>query len=276
MIVANSFGICYSLFTMWLWPFKPRKIGLVLGGGVSHGIAHVGVLKVIERYKIPIDYISGTSSGAIVGVLYAAGLEMRLIEEIALSFNWFDLFRINIFREGFITTEGIQNVIKKYLGDIEFKDLKIPFAAVGTCLRRAEACVLDHGKVAPAVGGVSAFPGIFSPVMIEDHLVVDGGISGNQLPVDVVKQMGANYVIASDVVPVYTVHDLSRKPQDVFERSVNIIMHGLSLPQMKRANILIQPQIEEDLWGFDEDKARRMINEGEKAALKSLHKIQQR
>jgi NTE family protein len=255
--------------------FKPQKIGLVLGGGVSHGIAHVGVLKAVDKYKIPIDYIAATSSGALVGAAYAAGLPIKKIEEIALALNWLDLIKINIFREGFVTTGGIQDILKKSIGDLEFKDLKIPFVAVGTCLRRAEACILDHGKVAPAVGGVSAFPGIFSPVMIENHLVADGGIAGNQLPVDAVKKMGADFVIASDVVPINTIPDLSRKPLDVFERSLNIIMHRLSVPQMKKADILVQPQIEEDLWSFDENKARRMIDEGERVALKALRKIRQ-
>jgi NTE family protein len=255
---------------MYFWPFKARKIGLVLGGGVSHGIAHVGILKAIDEYKIPIDFMSATSSGAIVGAAYAAGLPLKKIEEIALNLNWMDIVKINIFREGFVTTGGVQDILRKYLGDLEFKDLKIPFAAVGTCLKRAEVCVLNRGKVAPAVGGVTAFPGIFSPVAIEDYLVGDGGISGNQLPVEAVKKMGANYVIASDVVPIYAVSELSKNPLEVFERSVNIIMHKLSLPQAKKADVLIQSEIREDLWSLDEDKARRMIDAGEKAALAAL------
>lgn len=274
MMVANSFGICYSLFNMWIWPFKPRKIGLVLGGGVSHGIAHVGVLKVIERYKIPIDYIAATSSGAIVGALYAAGLEMHMIEEIALHLHWRNLVRVNIFQKGMVSTKGIHDLLVKYLGDKEFKDMKIPFAVAATCLKQAEVCVLDHGRIADAVAGASAFPGAFLPVAINNYLVADGGIAGHQVPVDVCRKMGAKYIIASDVVPVFPISHLPMDPMHVFERSVNILMHKLAQSQIYSADILIQPQIsEEDLWHLDEHKARRLIGAGEGAALQALRKL---
>lgn len=272
MQIVLAFVILFN--TMWLWPFKPRKIGLVLGGGVSHGTAHVGVLKVIERYKIPIDYIAATSSGAIVGALYAAGLEMQLIEEIALHLHWRNLIKVNIFQKGMLTTKGIQDLLVKYLGDKEFKDMKIPFAVAATCLKQAEVCVLDKGKVAEAVAAASAFPGAFLPVEIDHHLVADGGVAGYQVPVDVAKKMGAKYIIACDVVPVFPVSHLPMDPMHIFERSVNILMHKLALSQIYKADILIQPQIsEEDLWHMDEHKSRRLIGAGEGAALQALRKL---
>ncbi|MEA3494237.1 MAG: patatin-like phospholipase family protein [Candidatus Margulisiibacteriota bacterium] len=259
---------------MWIWPFKPRRIGLVLGGGVSHGVAHIGVLKVIERYKIPIDYIAATSSGAIVGALYAAGLEMHLIEELALHLHWRNLVKISILQKGMLTTRGVHDRLVEYLGDKEFKDLKTPFAVAATCLKQAEVCILDKGKVADAVAGSSAFPGFFLPLEIGQHLLVDGGVTGYQVPVDTAKKMGAKFIIASDVVPIFPVSHLPLDPIHVFERSANILMHKLALSQIYRADILIQPQIsEEDLWHLDESKARRLISAGEGVALQALKKL---
>ena len=93
---------------MFRWLFKKRKIGLTLGGGVARGIAHIGVLKVLEKFKIPIHFISATSSGSLVGAAYAAGMEVRLIEEIALRISWGKILRVSFFRPGFVSTDAIR------------------------------------------------------------------------------------------------------------------------------------------------------------------------
>jgi NTE family protein len=259
---------------MSFWLFKKRKIGLVLGGGVSHGVAHIGVLKAIERYKIPIDIIAATSSGGIVGSLYAAGLDLHLIEELAMNLHWSSLIKVHLLKKGLLTTEGIEKLIKQYIGDKKFSELKIPMVIVGTCLKKADVCVIDSGKVARAVAGASAFPGAFVPIEINNHLIADGGIAGYQVPVNIAKQYGANFIIASDVVPVHPVSKMSLDPMHVFERAVNILMHRLAEPQTKKADILIQPEIsEEDLWHLDEKKSRRLISAGESAALQALRKL---
>ena len=247
---------------------------MVLGGGVSHGIAHVGVLKVIERFHIPIDYIAATSSGGIVGAFYAAGMEIEKIEEIALKMNWHNLVRIHLFRKEMVTISGIEDMLKKYLGDKQFSDMKIPFAVAATCLKKADLCILNEGSVAKAVAAGCAFPGAFAPAKINSFLAADGGVIGYQVPVDVARKMGANFVIASDVVPVYPVEDIPMDPLHIFERAVNILMNKLSEDQTRRANILVQPAIgEEDLWHLDEHKARRMVSAGEIAAEKVLRKL---
>lgn len=206
------------------------KIGLVLGGGGARGAAHVGILKVLEEEKIPIDYISGTSMGAIVGAAYAAGLSPAEIEQILLSINWRDTFtdaapRADLsFRDkmderrfvglelgvrdgGIVLPHGafagrkLQFLLKSvYLHTAHIKsfdELAIPFRAVATNIESGEAVVLKDGDLAMAVRASMSIPGAFPPVEI-DGALVDGYVSMN-LPIDVIRSMGADVVIAVDV-----------------------------------------------------------------------------
>jgi len=258
------------------WPlFGKKKIGLVLSGGVARGIAHIGVLKVIEQYKIPIDFIAATSSGSIAGAAYAAGLETRLIEEIGLRISWGKILRVAFFRPGFVSGEGIKDLIIKYVGDKVFSELKIPLTVVGTDLRNGKPVIINRGRVAKAVAASSAFPGLFAPEEINRRMVIDGGIAEN-LPVDVVKKMGANYVVASDVIPSGSVHYMPKDPIQVFSRSLDIVLHQLSVRERKKANILIEPMMEEDIWPFDLHKAKALIAAGEAAAHKALRGLRRK
>lgn len=257
---------------MFWWPFKEKKIGLVLGGGVARGIAHIGVLKVIDKYKIPIDFISATSSGAISGAAYAAGMEIRLIEEIGMRISWGKILRVAFFRPGFVSADAIKDLIIKYVGDKAFSELKIPLAVVATDLRSGEPTVINKGKVAKAVAASSAFPGLFAPEEVGQRFVVDGAISEN-LPVGVVKKMGANYVIASDVIPAKPVRYLPKDPLQVFSRSLDIVLHQLSVGERKKADILIEPQFGEDIYPFDLHRVKKLIAAGEAAAHSALRNL---
>lgn len=252
--------------------FGKRKIGLVLGGGVARGIAHIGVLKVLDHYKIPIHSIVATSSGALVGAAYASGMEVRLIEEIALRISWGKILKITFFRPGFISGEAIEELIVKYVGEKNISELKIPFAAIATDLKTGEAVVIDEGKVAKAVAASAAFPGVFAPEEIKHHLAVEGGIANN-LPVDVARKMGANYVVAVDVVPARPFHTLPKDAFQVFGRSLDLLLHKLSIEQRKKANLLIEPQMEEDIWHLDLNKAKRLIAAGEAAANRAVRRL---
>lgn len=257
---------------MFGWPFRKRKLGLVLGGGVARGIAHIGVLRVFEKYKIPVHCIAATSSGALIGAAYAAGMDVRLIEEIALRISWGKLLRISFFRPGFVSTEAIEEFVVKYIGDMKFSELRIPFAATATGLKSGESLILNQGKIAKAIAASAAFPGIFIPVEIKHHIAVDGGIADN-LPVDVARKMGADYVVAVDVVPSKPYHTLPKDAFQVFGRSLDLILHKLSIEQRKKADLLIEPQLEEDIWHLDLHKAKRLISVGEAAAHRVIGKL---
>lgn len=220
---------------------RPR-IGLVLSGGGARGAAHIGVLRELQRQRIPVDVIAGTSMGAIVGGLYASGLAVDEIEDALRSIDWSDIFddntdrrRLSVrrkrdddlflldkeagLRDGELAiTPGIIKGQKLYLeltrltlhvsSVDDFDRLAIPFRCVATDIASGEAVVLGEGDLATAIRASMAVPAIFSPVERNGIILVDGGISDN-LPVDVARRMGADIIIASDISsPLLTAAEL--------------------------------------------------------------------
>jgi NTE family protein len=208
------------------------KIGLALSGGGARGVAHVGVLKVLEEHYIPVDYISGTSMGAIIGGLYASGLSAQEIESLIHQVDWDDAFIDKTQRQdrsfrrkrdddlyliknkpglsggkikfppSVIDGQKIDLLLKRYTLPVvtirDFNELNIPYRSVAADLVTGEAVVLDHGDLALAIRASMTIPIAFAPRVIDDILLVDGGIS-ICLPVDVVRRMGAEVVIAVDI-----------------------------------------------------------------------------
>lgn len=192
------------------------KIGLVLGGGGARGAAHVGILKVLKELRIPVDYIAGTSMGAIVGGLYASGLSPEEIEEVLNSIDWRDLFSDRpsekdlpfrqkgdrrklfdfewgfkkgrlVFPRGIIAGQKLGFLLKSMtfqVSDVrDFELLPIPFRAIATDIETGELVVLEEGNLAEAMRASMSIPGIFTPVEIDSRILVDGGVVKN-LPVD--------------------------------------------------------------------------------------------
>ena len=167
------------------------KIGLVLSGGGAKGAAEVGALKVIEEVGVPIDFIAGTSIGSIVGGLYSLGYRAEKLDSIFQSQEWLDLF----------VKGNLIGFFEQFTGnkdDADFSDLPIPFACVAVDLKTQREVILQSGSLARAMRASMAIPGIFKPVKVNGRLLVDGGMMNN-LPVDVVKKMGADIVIAVDL-----------------------------------------------------------------------------
>jgi len=178
---------------------KGLKIGLALGSGSARGLAHVGVILALEAYNIPIDIIAGTSIGSVIGGLYASGATTRQLEEVALSIKKSKtLFLIDpVFpHSGLISGDRIEKMLNQFaIKDKTFDDLKIPFAAVATDVESGAEVILNQGKVMDAVRASISIPGIFTPVKYQDYYLVDGGVV-DPVPVDVVKMMGADIIIA--------------------------------------------------------------------------------
>ncbi len=184
---------------------KKTKIGLALGGGAARGLAHIGVLKALKKNNIPVDMIAGTSIGALVGACFAKDGEINTLEEIILNIDWKQLAllldpNLAILKKGFIHGEKIKELLCSVIGDIEFKDLKIPLRVIATDVITGKEVVINSGSVAEAVRASISIPVIFTPVKFENKFLVDGGIV-NPVPVDVVKNMGAEFVIACNVIP---------------------------------------------------------------------------
>ncbi len=254
-----------------LWFLPKKKVGLVLGGGVARGIAHVGVLKVLREYNVPVDYIVGTSAGSLVASVYASGLDLGLIENIVTRIRWNDFLKLTLFRPGFNSPEAIEDFIIRYIGDIKFSDLKIPTAFVATDLKTGKRVVLREGKVAKAVSASACFPGFFSPVELDGRRLVDGGIAGN-VAVDTARLMGGEYIIASDVIPA-KIRQVPGDPMTLLGHSLDLMLKKLSADEVSRANAVIELEMEEDMWHLDLNKAKKFIAAGEMSAHKQINKI---
>jgi NTE family protein len=211
-------------------PPRPR-IGLVLSGGGARGAAHIGVLKVLEEYRVPVDAIAGTSMGAVVGGLYASGLSAADIERVMTSVDWQDAFRdrpqrkdLNFRRKledqnflvkfplglkgrkfrlprGLVQGQKLTQILRGLTLPVaqvqNFDDLAIPFRAIATDIVTGDRVVLDHGDLATAMRASLSAPGVFAPVENEGRMLVDGGLSSN-LPVDVAREMGVDVLIVVD------------------------------------------------------------------------------
>lgn len=182
---------------------RKKKIGLALGSGAARGMAHIGVLKVFEEEGIEIDFIAGTSAGALIGALYAAGVSAARMEEVARELDWRRLAGLldpTLPTSGIIDGKKMSRFIADLLPVHTFEELRIPLAVTATDIQSGEGLFIKKGNLLEALRAALAFPGIFNPVRFGDRYLVDGGLC-NPVPVDIVKQMGADTVIGVCTIP---------------------------------------------------------------------------
>ncbi len=180
-------------------------VGLALGSGAALGFVHIGVLKVFEREKIPIDFISGTSIGAVMGAFWSSGIEAQELERIALKFKKpgmlmsladFSLFPL----QGFLNGRHLVRFFQSYLGKKTFHDLNIPLKVVACTLRSRETVVIDQGRLVDALRASSSIPALIKPVRYGDDFLIDGG-TVDPVPIDVLTKLGARKIIAVNCLP---------------------------------------------------------------------------
>ena len=174
------------------------KVGLALSGGVARGPVHIGILAVLEREGIPIDCVAGVSAGSLVGSAYCAGLQISELRALACQTGWRTVAALTWPCQGLISFAKMEPFLENMLGELDIRDLSIPFAVVATDMRRGEQVILREGRLATAVRASCSVPGFVVPVEQDGRLLCDGGISDN-LPVDAVREMGADYVIGVDL-----------------------------------------------------------------------------
>ncbi|MDF7825142.1 patatin-like phospholipase family protein [Pontiellaceae bacterium B12227] len=276
------------------------KIGLVLGGGGALGFAHIGVLKVLEEQQIPIDYIGGTSMGAIVAGMYAAGMTPEEMEQSFLELDWWEVLRdrsphqyltyrrkeenkrfmgtefgLNnrklMFSPGMARGQKLNNVLETFTlncaGISDFDSLNIPYRAIATDLRKGESVALKEGSLAKAMRASMAVPGAFTPVRMDGRVFVDGGIYNN-IPVDVVKSMGADIIIAVDVGASGAAKGEQKDfltLGEVIGRTYSIMQRPNQEKQLKNADLVIAPDLM-DLSSSQFHKAADIIPRGRIAA----------
>ena len=287
---------------------KRPKIGLVLGGGGAKGAAHIGVLKVMEEQKIPVDYIAGTSMGAIVAALYASGLSAGELEKVITAIDWKDVFSgdpdrrdidyrrkqedydhltklsVGIKDGKVVTPKGLikdqkVNVLFETLmlhtsGIDDFDKLPIPYRAVAADLETGEMVVLKGGRLADAARASMSVPGAFPPIELNGRLLIDGGIVRN-LPVDIVREMGADIIICIDVdKPMATRKELGGS-LSILNQMIDIMMKKNVKEQVKSLgpqDVYINPDLGE-LGSGDFDKAAEISRLGEKAARENIDSL---
>jgi NTE family protein len=180
-----------------------KQTALILGTGGARGLAHIGVIKALEENKIPVDIITGTSIGALIGGLYASGMDVTSMEKIVDGANKMmvaKIFRPKLFAPGFVGNESVMKFIKSLVGNVKIENLDIPFAAVATDLITGEEVVFTKGSLADAIMASIAIPTIFQPVNVGGRYLLDGGLS-NPLPISVAKELKAGHTIAVNVSP---------------------------------------------------------------------------
>jgi NTE family protein len=175
-----------------------KRVGLALGGGVVRGLAHVGVLSVLEEAGVPIDFVSGTSAGAIVAACYGAGMDARQLREYAWKFTWWRLLRPVWPVRGLVSFAGMTRLMTKYLGDLVIEDLKLPCVIATTDIERGEPVYLLKGPLAPAVQASCSVPGFVAPVQLQGRWLAEGAMS-DMVPATILRQLGADYVIGVDI-----------------------------------------------------------------------------
>jgi len=290
------------------------KIGLALSGGGARGLSQIGVLKVLERENIPIDCIAGTSMGGIIGGLYAAGYSASELERIVQKIDWNDLLsdtpqRLSLFLSQREESEGslfqfrldglnpyiptaltsgqkLSNLFtnltmrasfsSKWFAQPQsnFDDLRIPFRAVATDLATGERVVLDSGDLAQALRATMAVPLAFSPVEMGERLLVDGGLV-DPIPVEVVKQMGADVVIAVNTVSSLLPAGKIKNPIDIANQTTSIMSLQKKEEELKKADLVINPELSE-FSAMDFGDVAKLIRLGENTTDSLIAEIKKR
>ncbi len=287
-------------------PFRPR-VALVLGGGGARGLAHLGVLKVLEAQSIPVDIIVGCSAGAMVGTVYAFSESVKEAEERFVSFTsspqfnnnpFRDLqtmtpmeingegffkkmkriykmgvfFATNLFKESYVDPKQFEKDVNSIVPNERIEDARVRLAVIATDLKNGEKVVLTKGSTRLAVQASSAIAGVFPPVLLNGRELVDGGFV-SKVPVETAVRMGADVVIAVDVsFDVQDSQDFSRRGTAISGRANAIMAETLKNAEMKLADVVIHPDMATVHWA-DFANVKDIVPHGEKAAHEAMEDI---
>ncbi len=222
-----------------------KKIGIALSGGGARGFAHVGVLKVLAEHNIPIDMIAGTSAGSIVGGALAAGMSVDEITTLSKGIGYTNTMRPSLRFGGMLSSAPLGRLLHRHFPVTGFEEMPIPFAAVAFDLGKSEKVILkDNGDLITAIRASCAVPGIFAPVRCEDgRMLVDGGVV-SPMPADIVRAMGADIVIAVDLLACGATFRLdSWTGFGIIIQSALATLQAASRNEHIHADIVIEPQI---------------------------------
>ena len=257
-----------------------NKIGLALGSGGARGLAHIGVIKVLVKHKIPIDFIAGSSAGALIGGMYASIQDIEKVEEIASKVTYLDFLKAfsdpSLF-QGLFRGDHAVKFIENYIGKVNIEDLKIPFKAVATDIITGKTVAIAFGNLAKAIRASSSLPILFQPIKLGKHYLVDGGTS-LPVPAKIVKDMGADKVIAVNLDEIFFPQDRKAKLYKklstlaILRSSLDLLRYHLARENVKEADIVINPNVP-DVPLTKLVHGEELIKKGEDATKKILPEI---
>ncbi len=306
---TNMPGISHRQQQFWKKKSANVKIGLALGGGAARGLAHIGVLKAIEESGIDVKYVAGTSMGSLVGAAFANGITADSFQAIALNISKQDVVKLldpSMFQNGIIKGSNVSEFLQTIYGNSKIEDVELPFAATATDIASGELFVIDSGSVVKAVRSSISIPIVFEAQQYNDVYLVDGGLV-DPVPVDVVRSMGSDFIIAVNVntlrpndeiliekkyphinsdqiqtikpysLPIFRKDSVRRVTQpgifEVTQNTLSITQAQLSFVQLllEKPDVLVEPNMQEiTIWEFYRSEEAFQI--GYDAAVKTLTK----
>jgi len=252
---------------------EPRYpvIGVALGGGFARGMAHIGVLKVLEEESIPVSVMTGTSVGALIGASYCSGLSLEDLEKVAHSCRFTTFARWTVSRYGFASNDRMVSFLTRTLKVKTFEELRIPMGVTATDFNSGEGVVFHSGSIIDPVRASCAYPGMFLPVEIRGRYLVDGMLS-HPVPTRPLRDMGAERVLAIHLKGTWTKGGAPRHLFDVIGQSFAIAQDAMSSLWRSAADIVVEP----DVAGFAYDDFKRagdLIRSGEIAMRQALPEV---
>ena len=251
---------------------KRPVVALVLGSGGARGYAHIGVIEVLEKQGIHPDFIVGTSAGSIVGSIYASGKTAAELHEVALNLKPNDVRDVDVSLKGFFNGQKVENYINRQVNNTPLQNLKIPMYVVATELKNGEKTLFNYGNTGQAVRASTAIPSMFVPTKIGDTEYVDGGLV-SPVPVQVARDLGADIVIAVDIL-AQPIHTETSNVWGLFNQNINIMQGRLAEEELKKADIVIQPDLKEKAHIFDVTGREMAIQAGVDAANEKVTDLQ--
>jgi NTE family protein len=247
---------------------RASGVSLALGGGAARGLAHIGVLKVLAEEGIPVRGVAGTSAGGVAGAFLCAGRDWRWMLAQARRLRWSDLVQPVVPRMGLLGTERLERLLDRLLGVQRFEDLGLPFAAIAVDITTGEEVVLRTGPLAPAIRASCSVPGIFAPVVIDERLLVDGGLL-NDVPADVARALAGGPVLAVRLNGGVRQPVRPRSIVDVLTSSFALVaLHGIQ-QGLRGADIVVAPDL--GRMGYrDLRRVDQFVAAGERAVREAL------
>ena len=254
-------------------PQRRPLIGVALGGGFARGLSHIGVLKVLEEENIPVDFIAGTSVGAVIGAAYASGISAKELEEIAALVRFKHFSRWTFSRFGLFSNDKMAVFLKKVLRCQTFEELRIPLAIAATDVITGDAAVFTSGGLIDPVRASCAYPGMFLPVNIDGRMYVDG-LLAHSVPAMPLRQMGADRVISIYLSAHWVKPQGPRHVFDVIGQCFSIAQERMCGPWKSASDIVLEPAIGD--FGYNDFmRASELIQAGEVVARAVLPQIRE-